>query len=65
MLAPANALAANLAALPAEAATVSNDALIRVAQYHAVRRQYVIRPLKKPRYLPPSPCRSKTNMKRC
>jgi hypothetical protein len=65
MLAPANALAANLTALPAEAAGVSNDVLIRVAQYHAVRRQYVIRPLKKPRYLPPNPCRTKSNMKRC
>jgi hypothetical protein len=65
MLTPANALAANLTALPAEAASVSNDALIRVAQYRAVRRQYVIRPLKKPRPLPPSPCRIKSNMKRC
>jgi hypothetical protein len=70
-LAPANALAPTLAALPAEAAGVGNDALIRVAHYDAVRRQdavhrqYVIRPLKKPRYLPPNPCRSKSNMKRC
>jgi hypothetical protein len=65
MLAPANALGPNLTALPAEAAGVSNDALIRVAQYHAVRKQHVIRPLKKPRYLPPNPCRTKSNMKRC
>jgi hypothetical protein len=65
MLAPANALAPGLTALPAEAAGVGNDALIRVAQYHAVRRQYVIRPFKKPRHLPPNPCRTKSNMKRC
>jgi hypothetical protein len=64
-LAPANALAANLTALPAEAASVGNDALLRVAQYDAVRRRSVIRPLKKPRPLPPSPCRTKSNMKRC
>ena len=65
LVAPVNALAANLTALPAEAAGVSNDAHIRVAQYHAVYRQYVISPLKKPRYLPPNPCRTKSNMKRC
>jgi hypothetical protein len=65
MLAPVSALAGNVTAPPAEFASVSKDALIRVAQYGAVRRQYVIRPLKKPRYLPPNPCRIKSNTKRC
>ena len=64
-LAPATLLATNLTNAPAELASISNDALIRVAQYQAVRRQYVIRPLKKPRFLPPNPCRTKSNVKRC
>jgi hypothetical protein len=64
-LVPAGPLSAtNFAVLPSEAASLSNDALIRTAQYSPVRKKYIFVPNKKPRYLPPNPCRIKTRCKR-
>ena len=64
-LIPAGTSAAtNFAVLPAEAASLSNDALIRTARYNPVRKKYVVQRTKKPRYLPPNPCRNKTRCRR-
>ena len=55
------AAATNFATAPSDGVTLSNDALIRRAQYDPVRKKLIIRPVVKPRFLPPNPCRIKSS----
>jgi hypothetical protein len=57
--------ATNLVALPSETMTL-DDVLVRTAVFEPVGNKYVKRKgKKKPRFLPPNPCRLKKDLARC